>query len=106
MGRFIYDTIANSVDLEDRTLAHLRIVFMNKLRRAEPFMFDVELNDGTGRRSFWIHPSIPMQIHFNGTRPPRINRIWIDELMRSASGPNGLSIMPEPPEEESPPIEG
>ena len=26
MGRFIYDTVANSVDIDDRTLAHLRIV--------------------------------------------------------------------------------
>jgi len=33
MGRFIYDTAANSVDIDDRTLAHLRIVVMNKLRR-------------------------------------------------------------------------
>lgn len=100
MGRFIYDTIANSVELDDRTLAHLRIVIMNKLRRSEPFMFDVSLNDGTGRRTFWIHPSIPLQIQFNGTRPPRINRLWVDELMRSASGPNGLTITPEPAHEE------
>ena len=45
MGRFIYDTNANSVDIEDRTLAHLRIVIMNKLRRSEPFMFDIEIGD-------------------------------------------------------------
>ena len=67
MGRFIYDTMGNSVDLEDRTLAHLRIAIMNKLRRSGPFMFDVGLNDGTGRRTLWIHPSIPLQLHFYGT---------------------------------------
>lgn len=106
MGRFIYDTMANSVDLEDRTLAHLRIVIMNKLRRSEPFMFDVELNDGTGRRSFWIHPSIPIQLHFFGTRHPRINRLWVEELMLAASGPNGLSIVPEPTESDAEPEEG
>ena len=38
MGRFIYDTMANSVDIDDRTLAHLRIVVMNKLRRSESFL--------------------------------------------------------------------
>ncbi|WP_438353870.1 DUF7882 family protein [Microbacterium sp. CJ88] len=96
MGRFIYDTVANAVDIDDRTLAHLRIVVMNKLRRSESFMFDVEVGDGSGRRSFWIHPSVPLQFHFFGSRQPRINRLWVEELMQVASGPNGLAIVPEP----------
>lgn len=99
MGRFIYDTSGNSAEIDDRTLAHLRIVVMNKLRRAEAFMFDVDMGDGSGRRSFWMHPSVPMQFHFYGGRPPRINRAWIEELMQAASGPGGLTIVPEPPEE-------
>ncbi len=103
MGRFIYDTNANAVDIEDRTLAHLRIVIMNKLRRAEPFMFDVEIGDGSGRRSFWVHPSVPLQFHFYGSRQPRINRAWVEELMLAASGPNGLTIVPEPTEDTAPP---
>lgn len=103
MGRFIYDTMANSVDIEDRTLAHLRIVVMNKLRRAESFMFDVEIGDGSGRRSFWMHPSVPMQFHFFGSRNPRINRAWIEDLMLAASGPNGLTITPEPSDDDASP---
>jgi hypothetical protein len=99
MGRFIYDTMANSVDIDDRTLAHLRIVVMNKLRRAEPFMFDVEMGDGSGRRSFWMHSSVPMQFHFFGSRQPHINRAWVEALMHAASGPHGLTIVPEPSEE-------
>lgn len=99
MGRFIYDTAANAVEIDDRTLAHLRIVVMNKLRRSEPFMFDVEVGDGSGRRSFWIHPSVPLQFHFFGSRPARINRLWVEELMQAASGPGGLTILPEPTEE-------
>jgi hypothetical protein len=102
MGRFIYDTTATAVDIDDRTLAHLRIVVMNKLRRSEPFMFDVEVGDGSGRRSFWIHPSVPLQFHFFGSRQPRINRLWIEELMQAASGPTGLTILPEPTEEAAP----
>lgn len=102
MGRFIYDTMANSVDIDDRTLAHLRIVVMNKLRRTEAFMFDVEVGDGSGRRSFWMHPSVPIQFHFFGSRQPRINRAWVEDLMQVASGPNGLTITPEPAEEAAP----
>jgi hypothetical protein len=98
VGRFIYDTLGNSVDIDDRTLAHLRIVIMNKLRRSESFMFDVEMGDGSGRRSFWMHPSVPLQFHFFGGRNPQINRTWVEELMLSASGPNGLTVTPEPTE--------
>jgi len=96
VGRFIYSTAATAVDIDDRTLAHLRVVIMNKLRRAESFMFDVEMGDGSGRRTFWIHPSVPLQFQFFGSRNPSLNRAWIEELMQIASGPNGLSITPEP----------
>jgi hypothetical protein len=106
MGRFIYDSSGNSVDIDDRTLAHLRIVVMNKLRRSEPFMFDVEMGDGSGRRSFWIHPAVPLQFHFFGSRQPRINRAWIEVLMLAASGPSGLTLLPEPDDEERPPAAG
>ncbi|MEU1971600.1 ATP-dependent DNA ligase [Microbacterium sp. NPDC019599] len=99
MGRFIYGNAGDAVEIEDRTLAHLRIVVMNKLRRSEGFMFDVEIGDGSGRRSFWISPSASVQFHFFGSRQPRINRLWVEELMQSASGPNGLTIGAEPEEE-------
>ena len=98
MGRFIYTTPSHSVEIEDRTLAHLRIVIMNKLRRSESFMFDVESGDGSGRRSFWMSPSVPIHFQFFGSRTPRINREWVEELMLVASGSNGLSIVPEPAE--------
>ncbi len=99
MGRFIYGSAGNSVDIDDRALAHLRIVIMTKLRRSEPFMFEADIGDGSGRRCFWISPSLPIQLHFFGSRQPRINRLWIEQLMQAASGPNGLTIGPEPSEE-------
>lgn len=95
VGRLIYDTSGNSVEVDDRTLAHLRIVFMTKLRRSEPFMFDVDTGAG-GRHSWWIHPAVPLQFHFFGSREPRINRAWLELMMVAASGPHGLTLMPEP----------
>ncbi|MDQ2690145.1 MAG: ATP-dependent DNA ligase [Chloroflexota bacterium] len=102
MGRFIYDATTNSVEIDDRLLAHLRIVVMNKLRRGESFMFDIDIGDGSGRRSFWLNPSVPLQFHFYGSRQPQINRAWVEELLQVASGPNGLFIVPEPAEEAPP----
>ncbi len=98
MGRFIYDSRADSVDIDDRVLAHLRLAMMNKLRRSEPFMFEVEIGDGSGRRTFWIHPAVPLQFHFFGARQAHINRAWVEDMIRAASGPYGLTLVPEPTE--------
>lgn len=88
-------------------LAHLRVVFMNKLRRAEPFLF--HHTEHTGTRSMWVHPAVPIVFHFYGSRPPAINRAWVEALMREASSAQGLRVVPEPhgasahaPEDEPP----
>jgi hypothetical protein len=62
-------------------------------------MFDVEIGDGSGRRSFWMHSAVPLQFHFFGSRQPHINRAWVEALMHAASSPSGLTIVPEPSEE-------
>jgi len=99
VGRFIYGTgVNNSFEVDDRTLAHLRVVIMNKLRRSESFMFNLTMGDSSGQRSFWVSPAVPIQFHFFGGRAPRVNRAWVEELMASANGPNGLDIVPEPVE--------
>ena len=98
MGTFIYDSPVNSVEFDDRTLAHLRIVIMNKLRRSEPFMFDVEMRDCSGRRAYWVTTGAPMQFRFYANRQQHINRVWIEQLMSAASGPSGLTVLPEPDE--------
>ena len=98
MGRLIYGAQSQSFEVEDRALAHLRIVFSNKLRRAEPFFLHLGGGDGTGPRSVWIHPAVPLTLHFFGSRAPAINRTWVDTLMEDASSPNGLALGPEPEE--------
>lgn len=96
VGRFIYSDAASSFDIDDRVLAHLRIVVMNKLRRNEPFMFHLDRTDGLGPKSVWVHPAVPLVFHFFGSRQPVINRAWVEDLMAEASGPNGLTLLPEP----------
>ncbi|AZS39048.1 hypothetical protein CVS54_00348 [Microbacterium oxydans] len=95
MGLFIYGT-SPSIHLEDRVLAHLRLVVMNKLRRSEPFMLDIDTGEIAGRRSLWMHASVPIQFHFHGSREPRINHHWVEQLMRAANGASGLTLLPEP----------
>ena len=94
MGRLLYGSDGQSLDIDDRALAHLRVVFMNKLRRAEPFLF--HHSEPNGSRSLWIHPAVPIVFHFYGSRQPALNRAWVEHLMTAASGPHGLSVLPEP----------
>lgn len=94
MGVLVYGSQGRSFDIEDRLLAHLRIVFMNKLRRGEPFMF--QRSDVGGLYSVWVHPTIPLSFQFSGSRAPSINRYWVEALLAEAGGSNGLSVIPEP----------
>lgn len=95
MGRLIYKN-AEPIEIEDRTLAHLKLVFMTKLRRGEAFAFSTSSRHQTHQQQFWIHPSLPLQFHFSGSRSPKINPRWVDALMETASGPDGLRVVPEP----------
>lgn len=94
MGKLVYGSGNRSFDIEDRALAHLRVVFMNKLRRGEPFMF--HHSEPHVSCSVWMHPSVPLVFQFHGSRQPTMNREWVEALMQEASSPNGLRLLPEP----------
>ncbi|WP_382303845.1 ATP-dependent DNA ligase [Herbiconiux sp. UC225_62] len=83
--------------MDDRLLAHLRIVLVSKMRNHEAFTvsWSMEVSQGGGRETLWVHPSIPLRFRFFGSRPPAINRAWID-LMLTAASRGDLRIMPEP----------
>jgi hypothetical protein len=100
VGRLIYEGSEQSFDIDDRTLTHLRVVFMNKLRRNESFLFHAPTEPGTGQRSLWIHASLSLVFHFYGSRHPSLNRAWVEALMREADSPAGLRIVPEPGDDE------
>ncbi|OOB92303.1 DUF7882 family protein [Rathayibacter sp. VKM Ac-2630] len=104
MGSLLYGTPATAHDIDDRALAHLQIVMINKFRRNEAFAFQIEASNthGTGRQTLWLHPAIPLQFSFNGSRMPAINPTWVRSLMEEANSGRGLRIIPEPtPQPES-----
>lgn len=90
MGRLIYQE-RPVLDIEDRMLSHLRIVVMNKLRRQEPFMLTAPHPD-QGTLSIWMHPATPIVFQFYGGRQPSIDSDIIEQMMRDASGPDGLTM--------------
>ncbi|WP_165065292.1 DUF7882 family protein [Marisediminicola senii] len=104
MGRFIYGNPAVAVEFDDRVLAHLKVVILSKVRRGESFSFSWEYSaaSGSGHSTIWVHPTIPLQFDFAGSKEPRLNRAWIENLVRMSNTPSGLRVVPEPPETEVP----
>jgi hypothetical protein len=96
MGLLTYDGF--EADFDDRLLAHLHVVIVQKLRRGESFSMSWrESNDGGGgRNSLWLHPSIPLHFKFLGSKPPTLNRDWLAVLTLSSNSSQGLVVTPEP----------
>ena len=100
MGKFIYGAPSISVEIEDRILAHLKVVIVAKLRRGESFTFSWNraLGSGSGHSSVWLNSSVPLEFDFSGSKAPALNKAWLEELVQVANTPAGLRIVPEPAE--------
>jgi hypothetical protein len=98
MGKLVYGPNGNEIEIEDRALAHLQLVMVAKLRRSESFAFTWAPGDtlADGHSVLWVHPSQYLQFRFHGSRPPAINRAWVEELMTSANSVAGLHLVSEP----------
>lgn len=96
MGTLVYDR-DRSAEFDDRTLAHLQVIVVNKLRRQESFAFT--WSDEVRTVTVWISPHTPLEFVFHGNRRPRLNRAWLEELALAASSTSGLVVLPEPPED-------
>lgn len=98
MGTFYYGDARYAIPIEDRALAHLKLVILTKLRRNESFAFswDKGIENGHGRGTIWIHPALALHFDFAGTRHPEINRAWLEEMSISANQTLGLVIGKEP----------
>lgn len=99
MGYLLYGRPPEEIEVDDRTLAHLKMVIIAKLRRDESFVFSFEHGAGatpSGRSTIWMHHSIPLQFNFVESKQGPINREWLDELVKAANSVDGLRILPEP----------
>lgn len=97
MAALIYGSNSDSVHIEDRALAHLKVVIATKLRRNESFTLSWKHPEGEpgGRSTLWIHPSIPLRFVFDEAEAPAINMRWVEQLMQSASSTGGITLVDE-----------
>jgi hypothetical protein len=97
MGTLAIGSNGTSVHIEDRALAHLRVVILAKLRRTESFAFnwDHETSDGMSASTVWMQPTMEVEFTFDSEVPVTINKDWADRLMHSANSVRGLEMIPE-----------
>lgn len=96
MGELIYGA-ETSYTMEDRTLSHVKVAAGAKLRRQESFYLSwvIPSSSGSGRVSLWLSPAIPLQFHFLGNTPPKLNPLWIRALEMTAVSDRGMVVIPE-----------
>ncbi|BDZ47423.1 hypothetical protein [Naasia aerilata] len=114
MGYLIYG-VAPAIEIEDRVLRHLQLVIIQKLRRNESFAFnwDQEPQVGVGaghggpidleeasHGSIWISQHSLLYFRYSGKRENHYNPTWLEAMMQATYRTEGLSVVPEPAEEE------
>ena len=97
MGTIYYGGGGMPIHIEDRALAHLKVVIATKLRRDESFTVSWKHPDDQprGRSTIWLHPSIPLRFVFDDPEPTELSRAWIEELANSASSTGGIMLIAE-----------
>jgi len=86
-----------SAHFDDRLLAHLQIVIVQKFRRQESFLMSWldPMSLGDGRSAMWLTPNVPVHFKFFGSRVPAISREWLNTLTESAGSSTGLIVTAE-----------
>ena len=97
MGTIYYGGSATPIHIDDRALAHLKVVIATKLRRSESFTVTWQHPDDQprGRSTIWLHPSIPLRFVFDDPEPTELSRAWIEELASSANSSGGITLVAE-----------
>ncbi|KHK98347.1 von Willebrand factor A [Microbacterium mangrovi] len=97
MGTMYYGGAETPIHIEDRALAHLKVVIATKLRRGESFTLSWQHPDDDirGRSTVWLHPSIPLRFVFDEPEAPTLSRQYIQELADSANTSGGIQLVSE-----------
>lgn len=95
MGMFRYGSPGRSCEFDDRTLAHLAVVIIDKLHRGEAFSFSFWGADGPTTLS--LSRGVPLRFDFDDSARVSINRDWVLAMERAAHTVEGLRVVAEPP---------
>lgn len=89
MGQLSYAGDSQIVEVDDRVLAHLRLVTVTKLRRGESFPLTLR-TAGAATETLWMHASIP--VRFTLDEEVELERPMLVKMMAAASTAGGLDL--------------
>ncbi|MBB2975298.1 hypothetical protein FHX49_000864 [Microbacterium endophyticum] len=97
MGTIYYGGSATPIHIEDRALAHLKVIIATKLRRGESFTLSWRHPDDQprGRSTIWLQESIPLRFVFDDPEPTMLSPEWMEELANSANSSGGIMLVAE-----------
>ncbi len=96
MGTLTYGN-EQRFEFEDRLLAHMKLAIVAKLLRHESFLLNwtIPPDQGSGRMSVWLSRETLLSFKFVGSRPPAINRRWVEALTLTSARTGGMQLMTE-----------
>jgi hypothetical protein len=97
VGYLYYGSETQPIEFPDRVLAHIRVLATSKLRRGESFTMTWHhpSDEGEGRTSIWMQPSIPLKFVFDSSEAQQLNPEYLQRLAREAATSNGAFIEPD-----------
>ena len=94
MAKLFYGTSVEPITVDDRTLAHVKVVVATKLRRGESFTVSWTHGAGepTGRTTIWLQPAIPLRFVFDSEQPETLDQNLLKRMANDANSSRGLSL--------------
>lgn len=91
MGRLYYGHSTDAIVVDDRDLAHLKMVATTKLRRSEGFSVSFSSRE-RGRSTIWVHCAIPLRFEFDSADPIRLDAAYVNDLAQAAASAMGICL--------------
>ena len=94
MAKLFYGTTPEPIAIDDRMLAHVKVVVATKLRRGESFTLSWTHgpNEAVGRSTIWLQPSIPLRFVFDSEQPESLDQNLLKRMANDANSSRGLSL--------------
>lgn len=94
MAKLFYGTTPEPITIDDRMLAHVKVVVATKLRRGESFTLSWThaADEPGGRSTIWLQPSIPLRFVFDSEQPESLDQNLLKRMANDANSSRGLSL--------------
>ncbi|MFB3977926.1 DUF7882 family protein [Microbacterium proteolyticum] len=94
MAKLFYGTTPEPITIDDRMLAHVKVVVATKLRRGESFTLSWTHgpDEPVGRSTVWLQPAIPLRFVFDSEQPESLDQDLLKRMANDANSSRGLSL--------------